>query len=358
MASILDTAPYPFHERDARELLVLLSQLHPTPAGALLLAKMAGLDTGFILTDQPPVLLWKSILELAATSGLTRALTQLAHDRLAHAAPARAFLARVLAGQPAVADSEPRADDGAPKFVSKTDDVFDHEALLYHDSLMLDVGQLPGLIRTLGLLVALAPSVCKLSVAINGLGKAGTAVRVGPDLLLTNWHVLHDVPSGARATAATAEFGYEFDADGQALAATNVNCDVASILADRADDWAVVRTAAAIDGRWPAIPLADAVAPEVGAAAYIIQHPIGERKRVGFVRNTIVAFDDRVAHYLTDTQEGSSGAPVFDGAGRLIALHHAGGRPQVVVGKPPVKKNEGIRISRILAGLAAKGFGV
>jgi hypothetical protein len=95
-----------------------------------------------------------------------------------------------------------------------------------------------------------------------------------------------------------------------------------------------------------------------GTAAYIIQHPGGDRKRIGFVRNTVTWFDDRVVHYLTDTQEGSSGAPVFDDQARLIALHHAGGRPQEVVGKPPVKKNEGIRFSRILDGLSAQGVNV
>lgn len=105
---------------------------------------------------------------------------------------------------------------------------------------------------------------------------------------------------------------------------------------------------------WPVLKLTEAVSPETGAPAYIIQHPSGDRKRIGFVRNTVTSFDDLVVHYLTDTQEGSSGAPVFNARGQLIALHHAGGRPQQVVGKPPVKKNEGIRITRILKRLQSE----
>jgi V8-like Glu-specific endopeptidase len=64
---------------------------------------------------------------------------------------------------------------------------------------------------------------------------------------------------------------------------------------------------------------------------------------------------DRV-QYLTDTQPGSSGAPVFDAEGRLIALHHRGGTPTQMTGKAPLTKNQGVRISKVHAGL--KGLGL
>ena len=90
--------------------------------------------------------------------------------------------------------------------------------------------------------------------------------------------------------------------------------------------------------------------------AFIVQHPAGDRKRVAFVRNQITWVDDRVVQYLSDTQTGSSGAPVFDRDGRLIALHRAGGRPQEVAGKQPLRKNEGVRIDRVVAGLKTRGI--
>jgi Trypsin-like peptidase domain len=102
-----------------------------------------------------------------------------------------------------------------------------------------------------------------------------------------------------------------------------------------------------------AAPLDGGLDTVLGEGAFVIQHPLGGRKRVAIVRNQASFVDDRVVHYLSDTQAGSSGSPVFNADGRLIALHHAGGRPQVVTGKDPVLKNEGIRIPRVAAGLAA-----
>ena len=103
------------------------------------------------------------------------------------------------------------------------------------------------------------------------------------------------------------------------------------------------------------LPLAGAPTPAAGDPAFVIQHPLGGRKRVALVRNQVSFVDDRVVQYLSDTQVGSSDSPVLDGAGGLIGLHHAGGRPQETLGKPPVVKNEGIRIPRIVAGLASRG---
>jgi V8-like Glu-specific endopeptidase len=104
------------------------------------------------------------------------------------------------------------------------------------------------------------------------------------------------------------------------------------------------------------LKLSEAVTPTRQAPAFVIQHPGGDRKRVAYVRNQVTDLDDRVVHYLSDTQSGSSGSPVLNDGGRLIALHHAGGTPQEVAGKPPLKKNEGIRIERVIAGLKAAGI--
>ena len=355
MPSVIDVFEFPFHDPKAQRLLAVLAQINSTSGMAILAAQTVGIDVGFINRDQAPTLLWAEILSAAAVQGLTRKLVEQTRDRLNPNSPQRPFLDQLLADQPAAIDDDERGVDGAPRFLKDTDDVREPEALLYYDDLMIQMGQVPALINTLQRLVALAPGVCKLSVDLNGLQKIGTAFRIGSNLLLTNWHVLHR-SDNSPATAVTAEFGYEDDGKGGGLSATAVPCNVETIVTSQADDWAIIQSSQSLSDAWPMMKLSEAVTPVNNTAAYIIQHPNGERKRLGFVRNQVSFFDDRVVHYLTDTREGSSGSPVLNAQGQLIALHRAGGRPQEVLGKAPLKKNEGIRISRIIAGCAQQNF--
>jgi hypothetical protein len=353
MASMtfLDDLVYPFHLPVAQQLHDMLVSLHPSGQSALLLARRAQVDTTWILEQQPIAPLWADILQAAARAHRLRALVGEVTGRLSDDHPARPFLAALLADEVPPTSPEPRGPDGAPSFLHDDDAVSEPEALLFHDDLSLPVGRLPDLIAALTALVALAPGVCKLTVDVNGDGQYGTGFRIGPDLLLTNWHVLHRLGDGAPATAVTAEFGFEDDGRGGLLAGEPVRCAVAPVADDEADDWAVLRAADPLRPEWPVLSMSNTAAPTPTASAYIVQHPLGARKRVAFVRNQVSYFDDRVVHYLTDTDVGSSGSPVVDGQGRLLALHHRGGRPQEVLGRPPVRKNEGIRISRVVAGL-------
>jgi V8-like Glu-specific endopeptidase len=358
MTSILDQLPYPWVDPAAQELHAALTRLYPTPAGATIVAQRAGIDVGFLDAQQPPVYVWHDILELAAQRGITRDVVRTVRDLLAESSPSRPLLDDLLAGRPARLPGEMRNPDGSARFLRHDDRISELEALLFRDDLTLEIGRVPALIATLTRLLELAPAVCRLVVNVQGSGLIyGSGFRIASDMLLTNWHVLH-LADGTPATAVTAEFGYEDDGHGGCLPATEIPCDVASIRSDRTDDWAVIQARVPLQDHWPIVKLSEAAEPVRNAPAYIIQHPGGNRKRLGYVRNQVSSFDDLVVYYLTDTEPGSSGSPVFNARGQLIALHHAAGSPQTVVGRPPMSKNEGIRIQRVVGGLKAQSIAV
>jgi V8-like Glu-specific endopeptidase len=359
----LDAFPYPWAELWAQHLHRTLTQLYPTRQALTAVAERAGIDMTTVNVEQAVSHIWIGVLDQAALAGLTRTVVCVARDLLPAGSPRRQPLDDLLSGRSVRTEGEPRDPDGAPRFIHDTDTVGEPEALLYKDDLTISIGAVPGLITTLRVLLLRATAVCKLTVAVPEGLQEGTAFRIGGELLLTNWHVLHGERTGTPATTVTAEFGYEDGAGGEARQSTVVRCDVAFIVGDSADDWAVIRVAQPLADTWSIIPLSGAALPAVysaayivHSAAYIVQHPDGRRKRLGFVRNQVSHVDERVVQYLTDTEWGSSGSPVFSADGALIAVHHAGGRPQEVLGRPPITKNEGIRIPRITAGLRAAGI--
>lgn len=348
--SIVDEFPFPFHKPMGRELLRIMAGFYRTERDALIFTQPFGVDPLKVPPGLSPIHLWYELLQMLATLNTVRAAVQAARDQFPNN-PHRAFFDALLAGQLAPVSAEPIGKK-SPGF---NDTVTLPEALLFHDDLTMLAGQITNLIHTLDRMVAMAPAVCLLRVR-NAQGEFfGTGSRIGEQEVLTNHHVLF--PNDQKAIAVRADFGFDIDAGGASLAVTSLSGDPTTIRGESADDWAVIDVPR-MDAAWPILTLDGVQAPQIGDPAYILQHPGGQQKRLGFVRNTISHVDHSVVRYLTDTRPGSSGAPVFDAAGRLIALHHAGGMPIEVVGKPPVIKNEGIRISRVRERLTANGVAV
>lgn len=347
MADIFSPANYPLHFPEAQELHSRLVDSFPTNDEAFDIGMRSGLRRAQIPYRDTVYYQWLEILKLASSKELLRELVVTVKQFLHPGHSLATFIDGLLSGQPVISQNLPKAADGSPIFIEKNDAIFTEEALLYQDDLTMQVGLIPAFITTLTKLQRLVPSVCKLVVNFPGARGNGTGFLIDKDLVLTNYHVIV-TKEGIAAMAITAQFDY--DDDGLRPPPNPVPFDtlVPPVAASKENDWAILRLAQPVEASRPHMKLSQAIKPSIGDLAYIIQHPLGNGKRLGFVRNMVADVTDKVVHYLTDTQEGSSGAPVLNANGELIALHHAGGRPQQITGLRPVKKNEGIRISVIL----------
>ena len=65
---------------------------------------------------------------------------------------------------------------------------------------------------------------------------------------------------------------------------------------------------------------------EARARAYVVGHPRGGGLQVALHDSRLIDVDDdeRLLHYRTPTDPGSSGSPVFNEAWEVMGLHHAG----------------------------------
>lgn len=347
---ILDSFPFPFHLPMAQELVRIMASMYRTERDAIALVQQCGIDPLSVSPGLSPLNLWRELLEKAAISGSARELVTLARNEHSHS-PTAPFLDALLNDRAAPVSAEPH-NKGESPFIKGNDDITRREALLFRDDLTMATGRIPALMLTLKCIMSVVPSVCLLRVK-NEFGEFfGTGFRIGTEHILTNYHVLF--PRRQRVQEVWSDFGFDIDASGTASNVVTLLGSSDQIIGDDADDWAIVPVAG-LHPTWPIVELAASSLPKPGDPTYIIQHPAGQRKRLGYVRNTISYVDDRVVHYMTDTQPGSSGAPVLDSYGHVIALHHAGGQPRQYGSDAPISKNEGIRISRVLQGLRSRG---
>ena len=120
------------------------------------------------------------------------------------------------------------------------------------------------------------------------------------------------------------------------------------------DDWSAVRVADRPSQQWGALGLA-AADVKVGDRVNIIQHPNGLPKQISFYSNVVMYAGGNRVQYLTDTEPGSSGSPVFDHNWEVVALHHSGGwlpEPGSTDTTRQFYRNEGILIDTVISGLA------
>jgi endonuclease G, mitochondrial len=156
----------------------------------------------------------------------------------------------------------------------------------------------------------------------------GTGFMISPRLLLTNNHVLRDKEAAVHSEV---EFDYQYDRNGRLLPVVVFALEPETLfLTSQELDYTLVavreRSLNGIDVKrygWTRLIGAQGKAL-LGDSLNIIQHPKGEAKQIVLRSNQLVDLFDRFAHYVTDTEPGSSGSPVYNDQWELVALHHSG----------------------------------
>jgi hypothetical protein len=225
--------------------------------------------------------------------------------------------------------------------------------------------------------------VCR--VEIDGAA-VGTGFLIGPDLVLTNYHVLESVIGDAsRAASVALRFDYKRLADGTVMQGTAAALAPTGWLVDSAPyslaegdgqpdrspptthelDFVAIRLEQSIGSQplgvraasgapkrgWITCPDSQPPMPK-GAPLLIVQHPQGEPIKLAIDMDAVLGLNGNATRvrYATNTEPGSSGSPCFDMDWTLVALHHMGDpiwrNPQF---------NEGVPISLIRARLAEQG---
>jgi V8-like Glu-specific endopeptidase len=189
-----------------------------------------------------------------------------------------------------------------------------------------------------------AQSVAKLSLRFGEERAHGTGFLIGSDRILTNHHnVLHE-EYGA-VTGVVAEFDYEEGFRGDGLVRQG---RLDTIVGNAEHDWAVIELRSPVDR--PVLKLGTPYDVGIDDAVVIIQHPLGAFKQFSLEPLAIRDSNDNRIQYVADTQQGSSGSPVFNVRMHVVALHHAEAEAEVDLDgrKAVVWRNQGIAMTRVM----------
>ena len=170
-------------------------------------------------------------------------------------------------------------------------------------------------------LLELALDAARAVVRIVTADSLGSGFLVGEGLIMTNHHVI-----GRQESAPPCAFQFHYQLDKQ--------LNPRPILAARAKPGGLfytnpdldVTVVEVLDAPTDVVPLTLARRRAAkDSRVNIIQHPGGHYKKISMQNNFVAFADGRSLQYLTSTEPGSSGSPVFDNDFLVIGIHHSGG---------------------------------
>lgn len=165
---------------------------------------------------------------------------------------------------------------------------------------------------------------------------SGTGWIIGPNLMITNYHVINareDLAESNEGDASEGDFLLQAEntsvlydyVDRQSQPVSYKAGSGALVYFNKALDFAILRVPAGAPGRPPLrlrkqLIRKTPVQP-LDICVNVLQHPNGDPMRLGFRDNFVVLGDEETLSYLTDTSFGSSGSPVCDDHWTVAALH-------------------------------------
>lgn len=246
-----------------------------------------------------------------------------------------------------------------PTFVPEVQDEDALERALSSEDNFLEIYQLLGAIYS-------AQAVGRIQLSLKE--PLGTGWLIGPDLLLTNHHVL---PNLDLVDAAQVRFGYRKDSLGVEIEGLTVNLDPDCYYGSPGEelDYALVRLKEqplahmSPGGDISGLTLYDLIrrGHHRGYLLFVPDKKIANLQRVNIIQypekdypyQKVVLTQNYVTHdmyptrvhYTANTKKGSSGSPVFNLMWQVIALHHSGTPFPPIPGRE--NSNEGIPMMAI-----------
>jgi Trypsin-like peptidase domain len=218
--------------------------------------------------------------------------------------------------------------------------------------------------------------VCRVELEGNAVG---TGFLVGPDTVLTNWHVFEAAKNQGKGDKLGCRFDYELLPDGKVQPGQLVMLQAGGLidsspysvaegtstpdnpLPTAAElDYALLRLASRVGEQqvegvargWIALPKAGLPLAADGPIL-IVQHPQGTPMKLAMDTQAVIGLNGNGTriNYRTNTDPGSSGSPVFTMDWDLVALHHSGDPAWV---NPTY--NQGVPIELVRQRIEAGGF--
>ncbi|MCP4423016.1 MAG: trypsin-like peptidase domain-containing protein [Chloroflexi bacterium] len=170
-------------------------------------------------------------------------------------------------------------------------------------------------------LLELALEASRGVIRIVADGGMGSGFLVGEGLVMTNHHVI-----GSRGAAQQSRYEFNYQLD-KRLQPTPVT--VARALADGLfyTNPKLDITVVEVENQPASVaPLTlTRLRAQRDERVNIIQHPGGHYKKISMQNNFVAFANARSIQYLTSTEPGSSGSPVFNNDFVVVGIHHSGG---------------------------------